>query len=147
MPLLLSMLVERRVSPGDHVLDGVSGPQFGQPKADRSVSGACGENGVDATHPLRRLGAVESWQRTNELVAAISNDQVVGAQLPCQSLCDLDEHLVTARVAVRIIDCLEVVHVHVCHHDWLSAPARARYVASLLRKACAAEVGASEIVV
>lgn len=71
MPLLLSMLVERRVSPGDHVLDGVSGPQFGQPKADRSVSGACGENGVDATHPLCRLGAVESWQRANELVAAI----------------------------------------------------------------------------
>ncbi len=83
-----------------------------------------------AQHPLGRRDrlvlATHPAEEDRELVAALAPDDVFGPDRAGQPLGDLDEDLVAGRVAVGVVDPLEVVEVDEQQPDQPAAPVPSR---------------------
>ena len=74
-----------------------------------------GEDTLDPLHQLADRGALQVGEDESELVAAKPRDRIAGAQAGAQTLAELAQQLVAARVADGVVDLLEPVEVHQQH--------------------------------
>jgi hypothetical protein len=71
-----------------------------------------GQNRVDGREPTVRCCEIQTCKDADELVTAVTNDQVVRTQMFSQRVRDGEQQSITGGMAQRIIDFLEAIDVH-----------------------------------
>jgi hypothetical protein len=99
------------ISPIDHCVEAFTFSQFGEADADRRSGDRCGEGACDVAEAAfcgREEGPDE---RADEFVAAVANEDVVGAKTLPQRRTQFLEETVSVGVTVRVVDSFQVVYV------------------------------------
>src|SRR5664279_3516596 len=125
----MALSVERGVCARDEALRRVVRLHMREPDGDRAVLGATGKIGVDSFEAILGLGHAETCYYTDEFVASVANDDVVGTQSGLQGVRDFEQRGVARGMAQRIVDGLEAVHVNVGDYQRLPCPSRPRHLA------------------
>ena len=139
--------VERGVGPSKQVFSRVGWLQFRDPNGHRRGLGSRGERDVDKVEALCRFGAIETCDDTGELVTAIANDQVMGAQLCPERMGHIEQSPVTSPVAARIVDRLEAININERHGERLLGTSRPRYLAFELHRPWASKIRTRQAIV
>lgn len=108
---LAALSVEVCVRPRDQRRAGIIGHVLGQADGDRARLRCCRQQRVDASEPMLCGGNVDALDSAQKLIAAVSDDQVVRTQRRLQRGSHLHQQLIAGRVAMGIVDYLQVVDV------------------------------------
>lgn len=113
-----TILVERRIGAPDEQGDRVVRLHLGDAERDRSAVRAAGKGRVDPTEAVGRLARGHSRQRADELVTAVTNDQVEWTQVGRELDGHPKQQPVPSRVtATAVVDGLEPVDIHERKHQ------------------------------
>jgi hypothetical protein len=95
----------------DHVFEAFTAPQLREANADRRTLDRTRDNGLDVTEATFRKRQVGVHQRTDELIAAVACEHVVGPERLSQRQSDLPQEAVTVGVTSGVVDSLQMVDV------------------------------------
>ena len=105
------------VRPGDQLRGAVTGLELGEAAADRARIGRRSQLGADRSEALARLEQCHVRHHAEKLVAAETDDQVVGAQLRSDVRHDAGEQLIAGAVALAVVAGLQPDDVGVCDDE------------------------------
>jgi hypothetical protein len=95
------------VGAGDQPLESVGGSGFGQADRDRMLGIGSREYCSDPFEARPGFGRAEVRHRTEELVTAVADDHVVGANVRAQRLTEELQQGVAGQMALAVIELFE----------------------------------------
>lgn len=137
--------VEGLVCAFDEVFEIVERLELCQSNGQRRVM-RVGQVAVDEQKSFGSVRDGHIRQPADELIAAVSNDQVVRAKVSPDRVRRAAQEPVTSSMASRVVDRLEVVNVHEGQRQRLLCSFRPRYLTLQLENSCVSSVGVREAV-
>jgi hypothetical protein len=139
------LLVHGLVGPPDEISENIVVSDFSDPDGDRCVV-VGGQVGVHEREPHGDFGRGHVGEPADELVAAESNDQVVGAQTGPDRLDRLPQESISGGVAERVVRPLEIIDVDEGEHVVALRSLRPGHLPGQLERPGVPAVGAGELI-